>query len=121
MAGDAHIRVIEGPGSGQCLEVRLGDRASIGREQPAGLVIRDDTVSKKHVELENKLDGLWVVVVGKNGATLDGRKVPRDGVRVISDSKLKVGASLIQITLDAPPKPPPGLVFERWLGRGETG
>ncbi len=121
MPGDAIIEVVAGPGSGRRLDLEVGSSAAIGRDPSCGLVIPDDTISRQHVKLENRRDGLLVTSIGKNPAVLDRRKLPKDGVLVRLKAKLELGAAKLEITFEVTPTPPAGLTLGPRIGRGATG
>jgi serine/threonine protein kinase len=124
VSGVAVIEVATGPGAGQKLRLEVGESAVIGRGADSGLSIRDPSISRRHVELEHRADGVLVRDLGsKHGAMLDGRPIPRDGALVAVGATLLVGKSRIKIKRSEKAKGPelPGLKLEEKLGEGGAG
>src|SRR5262249_7920906 len=72
----------------------------VGSAKDVGLVIADPTVSRLHVELDPKKDGLWVRDLGsRNGTYVDGILVA--SARVPNGGKLRLGST--EITVHASP------------------
>lgn len=120
MPGDVKIMVVSGPGTGRLLEVPIGGRGLIGRA--ADLVIPLDSISREHVRVENRPDGVWLKNIGKNAVVLGGRKLPKGAeAHVPFESTLELGETRLEIRFDTPLEPPRGLKLGRWLAGSQSG
>ncbi|MBN2191692.1 MAG: FHA domain-containing protein [Polyangiaceae bacterium] len=74
------VRVRSGPDTGQELELAAFDRPYvIGRGRGVAFRLSDEDVSRRHVEITRRGDRILVKDLGsKNGATLDGDRIPED-------------------------------------------
>jgi len=103
---------------------RVEGRTVVGSASGSGLVINDPTVSRLHVELDPRDDGLWVRDLGsRNGTYIEGIRV--QGGRVPDGARIKIGSTIIhtsyaaeRATVDVWPEPRFGpLVGESTLMR----
>ncbi|MBI3722802.1 protein kinase [bacterium] len=124
MSREAVIEVVAGPGTGKRLVLAPGAKAVLGRSASASLSIPDASISRKHVELEHRSDGVFVRDLGsRHGLALDGRAIPRDGALVVVAATLSLGSVRVRISragIEAPPKIP-GIELREKLGQGGAG
>jgi serine/threonine-protein kinase len=124
LAGTAVIEVTAGPGQGQTVRLELGESAVIGRGADVRIKIDDPAVSRRHIAIEHRAEGILVRDLGsKHGAVLDGRRIPRDGAIVALAATLHLGESRIDISRAGSVSLPelPGLRIEEKLGEGASG
>jgi len=97
----------------------LVEASTIGSATGVGVVVTDRAVSRVHAELVPKADGLWVRDVGsRNGTYVAGVKVIE--ARVPNGAVLRLGATEITVTYEAPAAPNqlwPEKSFGSLLGR----
>lgn len=68
----------------------------LGRSSACALVLRDDTVSRRHAALELRDGGWWILDLGSsNGTWLNGRRVAEAEVRAGDD--LQLGAVRLRL------------------------
>ena len=87
-------------GTQQGESVPLGAEGSwiAGRSAEADVVIRDDTVSRKHLRIYHAHGGLWLRDLGsRNGTHVNGHKVARH--RLIEGDRITVGANLLRVEM----------------------
>jgi len=98
-------RIVSGPDAGQ--EVSLGSRAVlVGADKTCDLVLSDPKVSRQHVEIQGRPDGIHVKDLGStNGTTWQASRVSEAVVPV--GSSIEVGNTKIQFTAAAAPILPP--------------
>src|SRR5262245_33453920 len=97
----ANLRVLEGPERGQVFE--LGDRSVVvlGTEPDCDLVLSDDTVSRRHAELQISAEGYLLRDLGStNGTTLAGVRV-REVLLGDSPPPFELGQTKLQLELSA--------------------
>lgn len=90
------VTVIAGPARGQTM--RLDGTLSIGREG-ADLMLADDQLSRRHVELRLAPGGLGVVVEdlgSTNGTFVDGRRIS-GAVTVQEGATIEIGATTLEV------------------------
>ncbi|MEZ4340262.1 MAG: sigma 54-dependent Fis family transcriptional regulator [Sandaracinaceae bacterium] len=89
------VTVIEGPQKGAVAETEE-ERVQIGTAEGNDLVLDDDTVSRYHVELVRKPDGIHLVDHdSRNGTYIGALRVEKAVVPV--GTKLKIGRTVVEI------------------------
>jgi serine/threonine protein kinase len=69
----AILTVREGKGVGRRYVIRLGQRLVVGRSRDVAIRLEDKAISREHVLLELRVDGLAITDLGSlNGSVLDG-------------------------------------------------
>src|SRR3954470_13846165 len=90
------LTVVSGPGQGQ--SVALKGPLVIGSADEAGLKLPDATVSRQHVQLKPRGDGVWVKDLGSmNGTTVAGARI--EEALVASEATLSLGQSMVRISV----------------------
>jgi DNA-binding NtrC family response regulator len=93
------VEVVAGPDKGRKVKT-LDSLVRIGSDESNDLVLSDPTVSRRHVEIERKEQGLLLRDVGsRNGTTLDGRVVI--GAYLSPGDKVALGKTRIAVKEDA--------------------
>jgi pSer/pThr/pTyr-binding forkhead associated (FHA) protein len=94
VAGD-YLGMLQGTGAMQGRTLTLpSERAIIGREAPADIVIPDDSVSRKHAEIRKLPNGSFVVrdLNSSNGTLVNNARLPPEADRALRPSdKLQFG------------------------------
>jgi pSer/pThr/pTyr-binding forkhead associated (FHA) protein len=96
----AWLAVTEGPSKGETRQLSEGDTV-IGREDAAGLVVRDTAVSRQHARVVARAaDDIILVDLGSaGGTTVNGQPVGRS---LSGDSRLQLGDSVLElVTVEA--------------------
>ena len=97
----------------------LDGRAVLGAAQGVDLVVADPAVSRLHVELEARDDGVWVRDLGsRNGTFVEGVLV--QSARVPDGGKVQVGSTSVTVSYEPAPSPVdlfPDIRFGPMLGR----
>jgi transcriptional regulator with GAF, ATPase, and Fis domain len=92
------LAVARGPDAGRLVELQAGHVASVGVATDNDLVLRDDAVSRYHLELAPTAEGIAVRDLGSTNGTFAGAMRLRDAV-VPRGTPLRVGNTLL--VLDA--------------------
>lgn len=90
--------VERGPGAGALRPLPPGARLVIGRGSDADWIILDPELSRRHVTIAHKADGVYAWDAGaKNGATVGGVALPRGepGRRLTPGERLELGATTL--------------------------
>ena len=66
--------ILNGPQAGMTFELE-GDRMVVGREEGQGLVLQDDRVSRCHIALERRGDGVAAIDMGSSNGTFINDKM----------------------------------------------
>jgi pSer/pThr/pTyr-binding forkhead associated (FHA) protein len=75
-AGEAVLRVENGPAAGLRLSIRPGQRLRLGRGKECELVIDDARVSRVHALISHQQGGLWLTDAGStNGCYVEGARL----------------------------------------------
>jgi two-component system, NtrC family, response regulator GlrR len=83
------LRVVAGPDKGRELSLE-GGTAIVGTHRNADIVLTDDTVSRYHLELQVRRDGIRVTdLETTNGTSLQGSKIGT--ITVAGSSRLRIG------------------------------
>ena len=91
-APERHVLV--GPGLRQELD---GPVLSLGRSHECDITLDDPSVSRRHAEIRQEPDGLWVVDLGStNGTEVNGRRIDR--ARLAVGDRIALGQS--ELTLE---------------------
>ncbi|MFP4057712.1 MAG: PEGA domain-containing protein [Candidatus Brocadiia bacterium] len=107
----ATLRIIDGPQSGATCELRLGQRAVLGRGEQTDLTILDTWASRAHCAVTVQPDGIVLEDLdSKNGTYVSGQRVER--TRLPDGSLIQVGTTTVQVltqasTAAAPAAAPP--------------
>ncbi len=102
------LAVVAGPSQGK--EAPLLKPTTLGSGNDAAFKLEDPTVSRNHVQLSPRADGVWVKDLGSmNGTKVSGARI--DEALIESEATLAVGNSLVRISIvedavDAPLGPP---------------
>ena len=116
-ARDYTVSVVAGPDARRTLP--LEDRMTVGTHAANGLVLTDTAVSRYHLELTPRGDGVAVRdLESRNGVFLGGARV-QDAI-VESDSTISLGRTKLDITLrehDTPLEPKELTSFGNLVGR----
>jgi transcriptional regulator with GAF, ATPase, and Fis domain len=91
------VVVLSGSQRGQ--RVPLVDRLRVGKAPENDLVLRDDTVSRYHCELERRAQGILVRDLGSTNHTKVGRTAVREAV-VESGATISVGAVELSVRVE---------------------
>ena len=84
--------------------VKIGRRATLGSAHGVDVEVVDPAVSRLHLELETREDGLWVRdVSSRNGTFVDGVRV--ESARVDPRARLRVGSIELMLVSGARPTP----------------
>ena len=90
------LSVISGPDSGKTVELK--GPLAVGSAPEAGLCLADDAVSRVHVRLTPRSEGVWVKDLGSlNGTLVGGVRIEQAVVE--HEATLSVGRSLLRITV----------------------
>ncbi|MEQ8280926.1 MAG: sigma 54-interacting transcriptional regulator [Deltaproteobacteria bacterium] len=90
------IDVVAGPDAGHRFTAPR-DEISIGTAPTNDLIISDDTVSRYHLQLERKPDGILLTDLDStNGSEVNGIKVRCGLIR--PDSKIRIGRTVLNVT-----------------------
>jgi pSer/pThr/pTyr-binding forkhead associated (FHA) protein len=102
-AAAVKVIVTAGPDSGQELTIAEPGRSYvIGRGQGLDLTLSDADASRRHVEVSRRGQHLWVKDLGsKNGALLDGNKLPANKDTIWPRGKL-VSLGATELSFDDP-------------------
>lgn len=88
-------------------DVELDKPRTAGSSARCEFVIADKTVSRLHLELDPRTDGLWVRDLGsRNGTYINGIKITE--ARVPAGSSVRVGTTDITVTYEPPNSAVPG-------------
>lgn len=94
----AVLSIIDGPQAGATCELRVGQRAVLGRGEDSDFHILDSWASRNHCAVIYDADGLRVEDLStKNGTYLSGRRV--DKVRLHDGALLQVGTTTLQVLI----------------------
>jgi DNA-binding NtrC family response regulator len=89
------VEVVEGPDAG-ATKTAESEQLTVGSAEGNDLVLRDPTVSRYHLELERRHDGVLVVDHGStNGTLLDGARIERATVR--PGTVLRIGHTALRV------------------------
>ncbi len=90
--------VVGGPDEGaELLLIKFGKQYVIGRQKSADLLLTDEDVSRRHLQLERRGARVVVQELGsKNGATLDGELIEKESVWV-PGQELGLGNTRLQL------------------------
>lgn len=70
------LEVIAGEGAGQRVPFRSGQTLLVGRDPSADIQLRDPQLSRQHLRILAKPDGVWLEDLGSvNGTTLNGHRL----------------------------------------------
>src|SRR5262245_8653529 len=83
-----------------------GDRALVGRDPTADIVVNDPSVSRRHAIVERRPEG-WAIFVQRsaNGTWLDNHRVEQ--ALLASGQQLRLGAVIFQVAMEAAAAAPP--------------
>ena len=102
LRSEPQLRWVDGTGERTAVVV---NRTIVGSSPRAGIVVQDPTVSRLHVELDPKEDGLWIRDLGsKNGTFVGSLRVT--GAQIPSGGSLRIGAVEVQIDYETAPAKP---------------
>lgn len=91
------LTFVNGDREGELFALAEDNGALIGRSPEADLVLRDDSVSRKHVRLYRDEGNLWLRDLGsRNGTRVNGSQVAR--YRLSTGDRLSVGATLLRVS-----------------------
>lgn len=91
------LTFVNGERSGEQFVLSADEGSLIGRSPEADLVLRDDSVSRKHSRLFCANGALWLRDLGsRNGTRVNGTQVAR--YRLNSGDRLSIGANLFRLT-----------------------
>ena len=91
----ATLTVKNGPDAGKVVDLPEGELL-IGRIEPAGLVVNDSEVSRRHARLNCRGGGFYVEDLGSvNGTQLDGEPV-RDPRPLRNGAIIRIGTSILK-------------------------
>ena len=94
----AVLSIIDGPQAGATCELRVGQRAVLGRGEDCDFHILDSWASRNHCTVVHDADGLRVEDLStKNGTYLSGRRV--DKARLHDGALLQVGTTTLQVVV----------------------
>ncbi|MBX5484872.1 MAG: sigma 54-dependent Fis family transcriptional regulator [Myxococcaceae bacterium] len=121
-AEDARIRfeitVVSGPDAGKTF--RSEDRVVVGKEEGVTFQLSDEAVSRRHLEIEPRGDGVRVIDRGStNGTYLAGARIQQ--LTIHEEAELTLGTTVLRISIvpaDAENLPPLRTSFGRVIGRG---
>jgi two-component system, NtrC family, response regulator GlrR len=88
------LTVVSGPGAGK--SVTLSGPLAVGSAKEAGLCLDDEAVSRLHVRLTPRSEGVWVKDLGSlNGTLISGARIEQ--ALVEREATLSIGRSLLRI------------------------
>lgn len=91
------LTFVNGERSGEQFVLSTEEGSLIGRAPDADLVLRDDSVSRKHSRLFSANGALWLRDLGsRNGTRVNGTQVAR--YRLGPGDRLSIGATLLRLT-----------------------
>ena len=90
------LTFVNGERKGEVFPLSQDTGVLVGRSPEADLVLRDDSVSRKHVRFYQEQGGLWLRDLGsRNGTRVNGSQVAR--YRLSSGDRVAVGATLLRV------------------------
>lgn len=89
------IEVVEGPDTGQ-RSAAGAERLTVGTAESNDVILRDGTVSRFHVELTRRPDGVLVVDLGSTNGTFVGATRVERGV-VAPGTRLRTGGTTLRV------------------------
>lgn len=95
------VQVVAGPSTEETLVLEEFNKPYlIGRQKSSALLLVDDDVSRRHLQLERRGARIWVRDLGsKNGAVLDDKQLaPNTEAAWTPGHALKVGNSVLELT-----------------------
>jgi hypothetical protein len=92
------IFVMNGPDKGRSFEFK-GESVSIGRDEKSDMLMKDRSVSRRHLKIEKKGDKYFITDLGsKNGTYVDGIRIePKKACEVSEGIPVAVGKTFIAI------------------------
>jgi hypothetical protein len=118
---EARVEIVAGSGQGNGIGLALGAKATLGRASESSLKVPDAKVSRAHLEIEHREEGLFVREVGRAGvALLDGRPIPKEGVLIGLRARIALGDSALELARFTPARRPDleGIELGEPLGSG---
>jgi pSer/pThr/pTyr-binding forkhead associated (FHA) protein len=114
------LTFLHGDQSGETIALAADGSWIAGRSAEADIVIRDDTVSRKHIRIFHARDGVWLRDLGsRNGTQVNGRRVDRH--RLSEGDRITVGANLLRYERTAAAKSDRKVRAEDSSGRSMSG
>ncbi len=96
---ERRYRAVVTPANGQSVSVPIDGTLIVGSGPDAGLPINDETVSRYHLELQARPEGIRVRdLKSTNGTFVSGARV--DELWVVEETALRVGKTLLRIVLE---------------------
>ncbi|GEL72629.1 FHA domain-containing protein [Myxococcus virescens] len=103
-AGGPVLRGMVGPWAGQTYPLK--GKVIVGRQPPAGIMLDDDSVSRRHAELEATSSGVTVRDLGSaNGTLLNGEPLDQTPVPLEPGDQLQFG--VVEMTFEPEPSAVP--------------
>jgi len=113
----AMLRGLVGPWAGRTYPLK--GKMLVGRQPPAMVILEDDSVSRRHAELEATASGVTVRDLGSaNGTLLNGEPVGQEAVPLQPGDQLQFG--VVEMSFDAE-EAALAVPARRGSSRGETG
>ncbi|WP_342381505.1 FHA domain-containing protein [Myxococcus stipitatus] len=107
------LRGMVGPWAGKTYPLK--GKVLVGRLPPAGIVLEDDSVSRKHAELEATSSGVVVRDLGSaNGTLLNGDPLGPEPVELQEGDQLQFG--VVELSFEAPQAADPAVPSRRGAG-----
>jgi len=110
------ILIEKGSGRGDSFRVTSGDKLVVGRDPSAADILLSDTlVSRKHMTIEARPDGIYVRDAGSlNGVYINGERVQE--ARVVPGDKIQAGDCLLSLLADDERRMSGGLIGREIAG-----
>jgi hypothetical protein len=90
-----------------------GSRLTIGRTEPADLVIKDHSLSSVHASINRDGDRVWIIdEASTNGSFVNGEAVPPTGTPLSDGDEIYLGESTIVVAFDRDVSAEAGKVVE---------
>src|ERR1700730_11354804 len=78
-----------------------GNRLTIGRTEPADLIIKDHNLSSIHASINRDGDRVWIIDEGStNGSFVNGESVPPTGTPLGEGDEIYLGESTIVVAFN---------------------
>src|SRR5438046_5059207 len=76
-----------------------GSRLTLGRTEPADLVINDQSLSRVHASINRVGDRVWIIDEGStNGSIVNGATVPASGTPLRDGDEIYLGTTTLVVT-----------------------
>ncbi len=109
------IVIEKGAGRGDSFRITTGQKLMVGRDAGADVVLPDNLVSRRHMRIESRTDGVHIKDAGSlNGIYLNGRRVA--GAVLKPGDRVRVGECLLSLLDDDERRASGGLIGQEVAG-----